>query len=81
MAVFMDTGGGDIYAAETKEGCVKAILADAPELAETQDEFSEVGGETKMRLENEDGTSGEQSTFAEEYTDLGHGYCIASTNC
>jgi hypothetical protein len=81
MAVFMDTGNEDIYAAETREECVKAILADSPSLAQKQHEFFEVGGSMLMRTENEDGSAGPISTLAEEYTNLGYGYCIASTNC
>ena len=82
MPVFMDTGGGDIYAGETRDACIEAMKKDLGEedFAEIQSEISEVGGSTKMRLENEDGSIGELSTLAEEYTDLGYGYCIATTN-
>ena len=79
MAIFMDTGGGDIYAAETKEACVAAMLKDNPEL--DVDQVEEVPGDKKMAMENEDGSAGEPSTLAEQYTDLGYGYCIASENC
>jgi hypothetical protein len=81
MAVFIDTGGGDIYGAETKEQAIAAILEDCPELESEQHEFFEVASSTPMRVENEDGSPGELSTLEDEYTNLGHGYCVASTNC
>lgn len=81
MSIFMDTGGGDIYAAETKEACIAAMLEDSPELTAKHNEFFEVPGSAKMRVENEDGSIGPISTLAEEYTDMGHGYCIAAENC
>ena len=82
MTVFMETGGGDIYAGETKEACIAAIKQDIgdEDFAEIESEISEVDGSTKMRLENEDASTGELSTLAEEYTNLGYGYCIATTN-
>ena len=83
MAVFMDTGGGDIYAAETKDECIAAIKSDLGEkyFKEIEAEIYEVGGDMKIRVENEDDSVGEPSTLAEEYTSIGHGYCIASSNC
>ena len=83
MAVFYDDGGGDIYAGETKEACLEAMLKDCgDEAQEWIDEgwVSEVPGSKKMRVEKDDGTS-YQSTLEEEYTNLGYGYCIASVNC
>ena len=84
MAIFMDTGGGDIYAAETKEACLAAIKADLGEkdFREIEGEIFEVAGDSPIQCEEEDGSPGTTSTtLAEEYTDLGHGYCIASSNC
>ena len=83
MAVFMDTGGGDIYAAETKEACLAAIKADVGEddFRDIEDQIFEVGGDWPLQVEEEDGSVGKTSTLAEEYTELGHGYCIASSNC
>jgi hypothetical protein len=83
MAVFMDTGG-DIYAAETKEECLNAIKADIgeKEFAKIEDEIFEVGGDEPIQCEEEDGSPGTTSTtLQEEYTNIGHGYCIASSNC
>ena len=82
MAVFMDTGGGDIYAGETKEACLAAIKSDVgdKEFDEIKDEAFEVGGDWPVQLEEEDGGTGKMSTLAEEYTNLGYGYCIASSN-
>lgn len=75
MAIFMSTGGGDIYAAETKEQCIEAILEDAPGLRGAVHEFEEVAGETKIRIEDDD-----LATLEQAYTELGYGYCIATTN-
>jgi len=84
MAVFYDTGGGDIYAGETKQDCVAAMKSDIGDEEVNdwlnQGEVQEVSGEMKMRLENEDGTPGELVTLDSEYTNLGYGYCIASSN-
>lgn len=83
MPVFMNTGGGDIYAGETREACIKAMREDLgdKDFAEIEPEIFEIDGSTKMRLENEDGTPGELVPLSQEYTNLGYGYCIASTNC
>jgi hypothetical protein len=77
MAVFYDTGGGDIYAAETKEECINAMLKDSPDLDPS--EFFEVSGTTKMRSDEPPDT--ERVTLESQYTNLGYGYCIASENC
>lgn len=86
MAIFMDTGGGDIYAGETKEACLDAMKKDVGEedFAEIAEDVFEVSGATPMNVECgecENCTGKHKSTLAEEYTDLGYGYCIASTNC
>jgi hypothetical protein len=84
MAIFMDTGGGDIYAAETKEACLEAMRKDIGDkaFAEIERDTFEVSGEAKMRIEAEsDDELPTISTLAEEYVNLGHGYCIASENC
>lgn len=84
MAVFMDTGGGDIYAGETEEACLAAMREDIGDanFAEIEKDVREVSGDAKVGMENEDGTISDQvTTLAEEYTDIGHGYCIASSNC
>ena len=81
MPVFMDTGGGDIYAAETKEACLAAMRKDSPDHDYEKTAY-EIPGATPIGVENEDGTiSHELSTLEAEYTNLGYGYCIASTNC
>lgn len=78
MAVFYDTGGGDIYAGETKEAVLAAMRQD---MGEVDADIFEVPGSTKIRVENEDGSVGGFSTLEWEYTDLGFGYCISSENC
>lgn len=83
MAIFMDTGGGDYYAAETKEQCIAAMLQDSRDMDVS--EFVEIPGSTKMRTEEEDGSlDGTLTTLQEEYDSNGitdRGYCIASENC
>lgn len=82
MAIFMDTGGGDFYAAETKELCIAAMLEDNDE-TEVRAAF-EIPGDTKMRTGNEDGSDGDLVTLQGEYDSNGitdKGYCIASENC
>lgn len=87
MAIFMDTGGGDIYAAETREQCIAAMREDVGEKEfarmEIEHDMFEVPGTTKMRVQHEDGSvdADETSTLDDEYTNLGYGYCIASENC
>lgn len=78
MAVYWDTGGGDIYAGTTKEQCVAEMLRDCPELPING--IFEVGGDMEIRVEEIDG-SVHTRTLDEEYIDLGRGYCISSENC
>lgn len=82
MAIFMDTGGGDYYAAETKEQCIATMQGDCA--AEDLIDAHELPGTTKMRSGNEDGSDGELTTLQEQYDGNGitdRGYCIASENC
>ncbi len=80
MAIFMDTGGGDIYAGQTKEEVIAAMLEDCPEL-DVNDAF-EVSGSTKMRATDEnEAETGELVTLDEEYCESLGTYCIASENC
>ena len=85
MAVFFDNGGGDIYAGETKEQCLDAMRKDVgdDEFADFEQDIEEVDGSTEKMVENEDGSRGgeKRRTLNEEYTNMGHGYCIASSNC
>ena len=78
MAVYWDTGGGDIYAGATKEQCVAEMLSDCPELPING--IFEVDGSHEVQIEEFDG-SVHHRTLDEEYIDLGWGYCIASENC
>lgn len=82
MAVFFNTGGGDIYAGETKEACLAAMRGDLgdEDFAEIEPEIFEVSGDTMMRVEKEDGSAGPLERLDVVYTNLGHGYCIATTN-
>jgi hypothetical protein len=82
MPFFMDTGGGDIYAAETKEECIKAMLEDNPDLAESQDKFFEVDGSKQLFVEDEDESASHHvETLKDAYTNMGYGYLIATVNC
>lgn len=78
MAIFMDNGGGDIYAGPTKEAAVAALLADCAEV-DIADVF-EVPAFTLMRTE-EDRSSPKRITLAEAYGDDTEAYCICSENC
>lgn len=85
MAVFYDTGSGDIYAGETKEDCIAAMKRDfgEEEFSEFEADIRELPGTTKLHLtdENDELTDPpEFTTLAEEYTDMGEGYCIATYN-
>ncbi len=80
MAVFYNTGGGDIYAGPDREAVLKEMRFDCGDIDET--EIFEVSGDTKMSVEDEEGRpSGELSTLAEEYEEQLGSYCIASDNC
>lgn len=80
MAVFFDTGGGDIYAGPTKEAVIAAMKEHSSDIDESQ--IFEVPGTYKMPVtdENEKPTE-ELVTLDEEYGDDTDAYCIASDNC
>jgi len=81
MAVFYDTGGGDIYAGPTREAVIAAMKEDIGDDDFLEDEIFEVPGTFKMRVEEEDGkASDELVSLAEEYGDDTTAYCIASEN-
>lgn len=82
MAVFYDTGGGDIYGGPDKESILKAMREDiAPDDFVEEDVF-EVPGTQKMRVTDENEEPTEQLiTLAEEYTEALGSYCVASENC
>ena len=80
MAIFMDTGGGDIYAGPTKAACIEAMLQDNAD-CEVQDAF-EVSGDTKMQATDENDEPMEELTaLNDEYVEEIGSYCIASENC
>jgi hypothetical protein len=80
VAVFFDTGGGDIYAGPTREAVLAAMREDSSDIDET--EICEVSGSTKMRVTDEnDALTGETITLAEEYGDDEDSYCICTDNC
>lgn len=84
MAVFFDTGGGDIYGGPTKEAVLAAIREDMGEedFNEIEDEIYEVSGLTAMRCSDENDEPTEEMTTVEaEYTESLGAYCVASSNC
>jgi len=79
MAVFYDTGGGDIYAGPTKEAVIAAMKADSSEIDEQ--EIFEVSGKTKMAATDENECpTGESVTLEDEYTEGLGAYCICTEN-
>lgn len=80
MAVFFDTGGGDIYAGPTKEAVIKEILQNNADLDIS--EIFEVPGTMKVQATDEnDEPKAELTTLDEEYVEGFGAYCIASENC
>lgn len=80
MAVFFDTGGGDIYGGPTKEAVIAAMLADSDDV-ELED-ICEVPGTTKMRASDENNEPTDETTTLEaEYDEALGSYCVASENC
>jgi hypothetical protein len=83
MAVFYDTGGGDIYAGPDRESVLAAIREDIgdDEFVRIEDEIREVSGKTLMTVSDEnDEPTEETTTLEEEYGDDTKAYCIASSN-
>jgi hypothetical protein len=85
MAVFFDTGGGDIYGGPDKEAVLAAIRKDVgdKEFNNIEEEIYEVPGTMKMRVEREDGDydpTDKLVTLKKEYVESLGAYCIASTN-
>lgn len=79
MPVFMDTGGGDIYAGPTKEAVIAEMLNDSPDIDLKQ--AFEIPGTTKMRVQDENEIpTDELITLDEEYSESLGTYCIASEN-
>lgn len=80
MAVFFDTGGGDIYAGPTREAVIAAMHEDCGEFDDA--EIVEVPGSMKVRVTDEnDEPTEELTTLDEEYVEALGAYCIASDNC
>ena len=79
MAVFYNTGGGDIYGGPDRDSVVAAMLADWSDI--DVKEVTEVLGSTKVGIENEDGSRSRTfSTLAEEYDPALGSYCISTEN-
>jgi hypothetical protein len=80
MAVFFDTGGGDIYGGPTKEAVIAAMLDDSDDV--DLDDVTEVPGTMKMSASDENGDpTGDTITLEEEYDETFGSYCVASENC
>lgn len=79
MAVFYDTGGGDIYGGPDKESILAAMHEDNEDIED--DDVFEVPGTQKMQASNEeDEPTGELVTLEEEYDEALGAYCVASEN-
>jgi hypothetical protein len=82
MAVFYDTGGGDIYAGPTKEAVLALMKEEAHPDDFDESAVFEVPGYHVMNATDENETpTGELITLDEEYGDDTATYCIASENC
>jgi hypothetical protein len=81
MAVFMDTGGGDIYGGPTKEAVIAAMKADSDEHDFEKDAF-EVSGSTKVgEVDENEMPTGNLVTLAKVFGNGADAYMIASENC
>lgn len=81
MAVFYDTGGGDIYGGPTYEAILKAMIEDFGDGDFDEGEVFEVDGSMKMNATDGNGDAiGELITIAEEYGDDVLAYCVCSDN-
>lgn len=80
MAVFYDTGGGDIYGGSDYESVLSAMRADSDDIDEEQ--IFEVSGNAKITIsdENEEPTT-EVVTLEEAYGNDTEAYCVGSDNC
>jgi len=79
MAVFYDTGGGDIYGGPNKEDVIKAMQDDSDDF--NLDDIEEVSGAHLMMLSDENGeSSGEMITIEAEYDETFGSYCVCSYN-
>ena len=83
MAVFFETGGGDIYGGPTEEAVLEAIkeyIGDE-DFAETEEEIYEVPGSWKVAAGDENGDATDESITLDEAYDPELGaYCVASSN-
>lgn len=83
MAVFFNTGGGDIYGGCSKEAVLSAIREDMgdDDFAAIKEEIYEVPGSMKIGGMDENGEStDETSTLEAEYDESLGSYCMASNN-
>lgn len=82
MAIFMDTGGGDIYAGPTKKAILAAMKADSNDY--DLSDARRVSAKTKITREDENAEAIDlagMTTLAKEYHQSLGSYCIASLNC
>jgi hypothetical protein len=79
MAVFYDTGGGDIYGGPTYEAVIAAMRADSDDIDE--EEVFEVSAKTKIRVQDEnERPTDELLSLEEAYGDDTEACCLASEN-
>ena len=83
MAVFFDTGGGDIYGGPTRESVLAAIREDIGDeyFAEIEEGICEVPGTMKMRASDENNEpTDELTTLEAEYNEAIGSYCVSTEN-
>ena len=80
MAVFFDTGYGDIYGGPTKEAVIAAMFSDEPGLDIAQ--IEEVSGDAEMVEVNENDEPTEDTISLEDKYDETLGvYIVCFNNC
>ena len=80
MAVFFDTGNGDIYGGFDKAAVLAAMHADYSDISEP--EVFEVPGTQMMQASDEnDQPTGDLISLNDEYGADSDAYCVASKNC
>jgi hypothetical protein len=81
MAVFFDTGGGDIYGGASREAVIEAMRDDIGEDFVEAD-IEKVSGTMKMlEADENDAPTGELITLDDAFTEGIGAYCVASENC
>lgn len=80
MAVFFDTGGGDIYGGSTKKAVTAAMRKDIgdEDFNEIKEQIEQVSGSLKMQDPDD---IFELKAISKVYDKNLGAYCVASNNC